>query len=396
LRPQQWRVSWPWHGGTEATLAAGHDATITEILSDGWSAFTNAGQGAALPWADWTAYRNFVTFVVTALKSLGTPVTYWEIHNEPGDTGYYVGGAVPTVDQLLTQYQVAHEAIKSVDPSAKVVAPTLIGWLDDPDAMPGHLDMRTFLDFAVLNDLPFDAISFHDNNYEPRPGEYAPNGWGMAPEEVQRSVARARELLAERPSLGDPVILVNEYGDPWTIRLPGWDAGRIAALERADVDEANRTCWWGTCVDGYLNGLLNSDGHTTMPAYWIYAFYASMVGERVPVTTSFSEVSGFATVDNDTVRVLVGRHRGCAPAIQPQICTFQPAVTPGDVTVTVRVPFSGSARVTIASVPASAGPLPAPVNETTQTVTPDGNGNAAITLPQVGDGDAWQVTVRPA
>jgi hypothetical protein len=391
LHPTRWRVSLAWNQPNEAGYAAAHANELTEILSDDWMLATNTGQGAAIPWSDWSRYSNFITLAVRTIESWGIPIKYWEIQNEPGAPGYYPSGVAPTVDQLLTQFRVAYQAVKAADPRAKVVAPSLIGWGDTPSG--GALDMRTFLDFAVANGLRFDALSFHDNSYYRRPDEYAPDWWGMQPDEVGRSVDQLRGLLAERPSLGHPAILVNEYADPYTYALPGWDVGRIGALEAARVDGAQRTCWWAGCVDGYLDGLLTGDGHAQRPNYWVYAFYGSMSGRIAPVTTTYTSVTGFATVDaGSTTRILVGRHEGCAPQLQSSICPNQPSLRPADLAVDVRVAFGGGANVTIASMPAAAGTLVGPASQSS-TAVPVVNGRVSVTLPAVNDGDAWEITI---
>ncbi|MGH9051166.1 MAG: hypothetical protein ACRDY4_15665 [Acidimicrobiia bacterium] len=396
LQPEHWRVSGTWNDGWGPEYAAAHGAELTYVLSGDWHDETTTGEGAAEPWADWNRYTTFITRTVSAVRAQGIAVEYWDIQNEPGGADYYPPGVTPTIDQLLLQFKVAYQALKAADPGARVVAPSLIGYSDQPGEASTELDLRTFLDYAVANGLAFDAISFHDNRYLHRPDGYAPDGWGMAPDEVVRSVERLRALLAQRPSLGSPAILVNEYSDPTTQGLPGWSAGRIAALETANVDEANRTCW-GTCGDGSLDGLLTGDGETTYPAYWVYAYYAQMSGNRVPVTTSNTSVTAFATSAPDgTVRVLLGRHQGCRPDLQPPNACANPPVAEGEVTLEVRVPAPAAAVVTVEAIPAAAAPLAAPVAKLAFPAAVALDGVVTVPLPDVADGDALQITIDPA
>jgi hypothetical protein len=395
LQPEHWRVSGTWNGGAGPAFAAQHGAKVTYVLSGDWHDATTTGQGAAEPWADWDRYTTFITDTMNLVRAQGIAVEYWDIQNEPGGRGYYPPTIAPSADQLLLQFKVAYQAIKAADPNAKVIAPSLIAYADQPGEENAKLDLRTFLDYASGNGLAFDAISFHDNRYLNRPDVYAPDWWGMAPDEVIRSVERLRLLLAERPSLGSPAILVNEYSDPTTTGLPGWSVGRIAALEAADVDQANRTCW-GTCEDGWLDGLLTGDGETTYPNYWVYAYYAQMSGNRAPVTTSNTSVTAFATTGADgTVRVLLGRHQGCNPGIQGERCPNQPVLADGDVTLQVRVPSRAVALVTAQAIPAAAAPLAAPVAKVTLPVSVTVDGVVTVPLRGVGDGDAWQITIDP-
>jgi len=397
LDPQHWRVSGTWNDGLGPETAAAHGAKLTYVLSGDWHDQTTTGGGAAAPWADWDRYRAFIVETMRAVQAAGVDVEYWDVQNEPGGKdGYYAAGVKPTTDLLLTQYAIAYETIKATDPKAKVVAPSLVAYSDRPGESNLPLDLRTFLDYAVTHGLAFDAVSFHDINYMQGGDVYTPDWWGTAPDEVIRSIDSLRALLAERPSLGSPAILVNEYSDPATTGLPGWSVGRIAALEAANVDQANRTCW-GTCLDGWLDGLLTGDGETTYPNYWVYASYAEMNGNRAPVTTSNTSVTAFATTAADgTVRVLLGRHQGCNPGIQgAEICPNQHVLDDGEVTLRVRVPSPTVALVTVAAIPAAAAPLPAPVLKLTLPAAVALDGLITVPLPGVGDGDAWQITIDP-
>ena len=65
------------------------------------------------------------------------------------------GSCCGTVDQQLQEFRLAYDAIKSVDPSLKVMGPSLSAFADAPYPAGGYrnvnhdLDLSTFLDFAA-------------------------------------------------------------------------------------------------------------------------------------------------------------------------------------------------------------------------------------------------------
>lgn len=404
VAPLHWRISAPHDAGLEESSAAraAPGADLTEILSDDWIATHNVAGYAVFPWANWAIYQAWVTTEVQTIEAEGTlqgfSISYWEVQNEPMGGYYYSNSAVPpasvTVANLLQQFLVAYRAIKAADPGARVEGPALTAWSGNPSAAVGGLDMRTFLDFCALNGITPDAISFHDTAFAPGPDEFSPNYGPNQPSALQGEVDQLQAILAARPSLGRPAILVNEYGGADTSQEPGWDVGYIAALEAAGVTGADRSCW-NTCQDGWLDGLLAGDGHTTLPGYWVYDFYAGMNGAQLPVSSTFTDVTGLATIEpSGAVQVLVGRHQNCAAAVAAT-CPILPV---SSATVAVKVPFAGSASVTSATVPMGAtmlSPLAGPIAQPTQTV-PVVGGEVTVTTPALADGDAFEMTIYDA
>ena len=400
LSPRHWRVSLATNHEDPAA-ATRPQVDLTELLSDDWHVANHVGGLAVPPWADWTAYSDWVTRQVRGIEAEEATdhfaIQYWEVFNEPMDGHYYAYSDVPSMAETVArdeqQYLVAYHAIRAADPKAKIVAPSLLSWAASPAAAGGNLDMRTFLDFSVLHQVPPDAISFHDNGYGPAPDGFVTGHQPAQPSELDSSVAQLRALLAARPSLGNPAILINEYGDSTTSVLPGWDVGRIAAIDAANVAEANRACW-NTCGDGYLDGLLAGDGRTTLPGYRVYAFYAAMQGKRVPVDSSFSDVTGLAAVDSSgIIRFLVGRHQGCTTAVAPS-CPAQPALP---VTVTLRVAGAGAVLMRLVAIPMGAtavAPLAAPIASSSVRLAIV-HGNVTFTIPACRDGDAYAATISP-
>src|SRR5579875_3314832 len=396
LAPSQWRTNRSVLGSTPpAGFRALQGAAITDVISDDWEAAHNVGGYAQTPWSNWSAYSRFVYDDVEQVEALGRQegfdVTYWEVQNEPFGGYYYSDSANPpaseTVANFEEQFLVAYQAIKNADPSAQVIGPSLIAF--EPAQ---GIDMATFLAFCAANGIQLGAVTFHDNNYFPLPGSYAADGQPAQPGEVDADVAQLRQMIASLPALGHPAVLVNEYGDPYTSQLPGWAVGRIAALDAAGVAGANRSCW-NDCTPSALDGLLTPDGSQALPDYWVYNFYASMQGSSVAVSSTYTDVTGLATVDpTGTVRILVGRHQACTRAISPY-CPSYPAQA---ATVRVEMPGGTSAQVTQAAIPmgsTASSPLDSLSPQTSVLAVVDGQ--VTITTPALHDGDAIEISVTP-
>jgi PKD repeat protein len=367
----------------DLAAAMAQDADITYVVSDAWYQATGTGTGAAKPWDNWTRYDTWLRRLVAMAKATGLPVDWWEIQNEP-----YGGYFTPlewypyTADQLNQHFLHAYRTIKSVDPAAKVLGPTF----DKFDAN----KFRNFLDFAVANDLRFDGYVWHA--LVARPGE--------GPDRLGANVAEARRLVAERPTLGDPALLITEYQSPASMRLPGFAAAWISAIEAADIDAAARTCLNDdSCFGPTLGELIDVPSQQPRGGWWVHKFYGEQTGVRLPVTTSRSDVYAFATRDADTVRVLAGRAETCHAAVNKDCAAGPWAPTPPfDAPVTIVGGWAPDAqvRVTVERVPAGAvGPLEAPWASSDTVVTAT-DGTVQVTLPSVVDGDAWTVVATPA
>jgi hypothetical protein len=389
-------------------VASGAQTTL--VLSGMWGSYNGgiAAGNVPTPWSNWSAYTSWVTSAVKLVLASGEPVTYWEVYNEPGgdNAGYTSAGqASVTVPLLLQQFLVTYQAVKAVDPSAAIVGPATDYWSDYPTQYPSpNLDMVTFLNYAVANNIQLAGIAWHEevDNYGPNPSTNT-----LLPAILEDHVTEARKLLAARPSLGNPAILIDEYGMPEVQLIPGWDVSYLAALTQAGVTSATRSCWSGTCSTPSLDGLLASDGATPWNSYWDRTIYAAMSGSMITTTSTADTVTALGSYNTatQTVTGLLGRGVGCS---QDSWCASTwPSATqaaPTSVTVTITVPWStGSAAVTLTDVPGSTlGPTasPTPVDSTatvTPTITPAGNvvGTVTITIPSFADGDAYGFTVAP-
>jgi hypothetical protein len=386
-------------------VAAGAQTTL--VLSDMWQSYNSAlgALSTPTPWSNWGAYSSWVTSAVNLVLASGQPVTYWEPDNEPGGTnaGYSSSDqATVTVPLLLQQFLVTYQAIKAADPSAAIVGPATDVFSDYPTQYQApNLDMVTFLNFAVANKLQLAGIVWHEevDNLGPNPATNT-----LLPAILEDHVTEARKLLAARPSLGNPAIIIDEYGMPEVQLIPGWDVAYLAALTSAGVTSATRSCWSGACGTPSLDGLLASDGTTPWNSYWERTIYAAMSGNMITTTSTSDTVTalGSYNASTQTVTGLVGRGVGCTQdswcASSWPSATLAPAT---NVTVTVTVPWSsGTSVVSLTDVPGqSLGPTaqPTPV-QSDQTVTPTGlgTGTITITIPSFADGDAYGFTITPA
>jgi hypothetical protein len=76
------------------------------------------GSGECAPPADLKNWDNYVTAIAS---HVGARITYWELWNEPQDSEYYCGD----MQTLLTMAQHAYRIIKSINPAAQIITPTV-------------------------------------------------------------------------------------------------------------------------------------------------------------------------------------------------------------------------------------------------------------------------------
>lgn len=379
LDVSMWRSSTDdWVGSASPWNSAVTDhIPVTFLLSDKWLQDTNGGQ--VTPWSDWNGYRQWVISSVQKIGAMGIRVDYWEVYNEP-DGLPPTEAATVTPGRLLTQFLVAYDAIRSVIPNAAIIGPSTSGWIERPTSH--SFSIQQFLDFADANGLTLTALSWHYN--------------AANPQGIEREVAEARSLIAARPGLGNPKIFVNEYGTEQTQRIAGWDVQYLAAMTNAKVDSAGRSCWEQDCIHPVLDGLLATDGRSTLPDYWVRAIYAQMTGEMVATSSSSNRVGVIASVNlaQSEMRILLGYGQGCIQ--DPRCLISTPWAIPSlpvPVKLTVSVPWaSGNVLVTETRVPGAAiTPIPQPASKylATYPVTNQlGKSLVTINLGQIQDGQA--------
>ena len=433
LRPQSWRNSFGYNVYNDDYLAAReHGAKVTWVLSDDWIDMT----GNTTPWTQLVQFDDFVKWDVTRHKA-EWPVDWWDVWNEP----FVSGSTDVSLWELVFQH--AYNDIRSVDPSARIVAPSGGGF----DAFYGSAEesaFQSFLSWSAQNNLRWDALSWHDLG-PCDPGHCGTTAGTPAwahPDDIVKQAQWFRQQIAQLdPALNGVQLYLDEY---LTIQesVPGWVAGVLGALDDAGV-EGVHSCFFehdlvgknfnsdgDNCQSGNLDGLLTPDGTTPRSAWWVYQAYAEMVGRRLATTSADPDnLSAYATLDaaDNEIRVLVGRHQlRCWDPTWSGVCPNGPGA--GEpVSLGVTVPWTGG------SVSYTVKRLAAPVPETTGTVVettgpwPNNNstnlspndlqpqttgfttvasgtaavsgGVATITLggtaqdPGVGDGDAYEVYV---
>ena len=393
LHARSWLVA---SGDAASASARSAHATITSIISDAWGVATYVqGQGPEAPWLNLPAFSRFVQNLVRTSQATGQPVTYWEVQNEPD--GYF-GKVRATPAQALEEFRVGVQAVRSIDPHAKILGPALSAWNDHRGSP--TLDLPTFLDYVVAHHLPLDAVAWHEVGARANPSDTTPD-----PASVGVHVARMRQLLAVRPALGHPAIMITEYGSNASHLIPGQAVGWIGALEDAAVDGANVACWHSPslegqrleeCHHGALDGLFIPGSGLPTAVYAVHRFYAAMTGVRLATSTTDTTVTGFATRDDTkrTMLVMVGRHQTCTPDVRVD-CTepTPPTPPPNSVDLHISVPYAVSAvSVTLQQVANHTGVDFGPVTIWSQTI-PVGPGPVVVPIRDFADGDAYLVTL---
>ena len=174
-KPGQWQ--WDQLDRWMAARQRGQAVLLTLGQSPTWASsdpgwVTYNGAGAAAPpkdIADWIAY---VSAVAQRYKGR---IQYYEIWNEPNDKTFYAG----TVAQLVQLTRTASEAIRKIDPAAKIVTA--------PPYSPGYLDQYLATGAAQYADV----IGYHV--------------YATPPEEAARQLANVRLVLARRNPAGKPL-----------------------------------------------------------------------------------------------------------------------------------------------------------------------------------------------
>ena len=306
LAPQSWRLA------KIQTLeeAALHSPDITYVLSDRY-AWNHGGYQQANPWEDWTEYETFTLQTLMALENYypEIDIDYWDIWNEP-DHPYFWHGSY---NQLLELFSRTYDIVKSFDPEAKIVGPS-VSWYRPNN--PGVANVTSFLaDLDSLYGVRLEVVSWHENN--------SMFDTGVGPERIPGDADQIRAGLEYHFGPGYlPELHINEFTGTREHLSPGFSLSYLYYLDLSGVDQAMRSCWnvysgnvppydyWCDCWGG-LDGMFMEDGHTPQVVFWVYKAYADMTGLlRLSAVSTENNSCAFA-VKNDsseTIQVLAGRY----------------------------------------------------------------------------------------
>lgn len=419
LEPRYWRLSYLDQLGVDPDAfikQLSPEPKIIWVLSDGWA---EAVGTSIAPWSDLADWDTYVTDMVSGRQwcypgnghCIPPPdigVDYWEPLNEP--PGAWASTDPGTPADWMDAMQHAYNAIKSALPTANVIAPAIGAFNDvswpasgEPNSS-DSLGMVDFLEFSAQNNLDWAGISWHELWSAPTDNGQPAPFLDDAPLLMGDHVTRMRRLLRQFPSLGSPMLMVDEYGPPQNFNEPGWAAGEIASMEYAGAAEASRTCY--QCGYGLDNLFYNStnwdasatqpydlnyDEYVPAPSYWVYQFYGNMGGTRVETSSDYTDLYAFATRDDSTstIQVLAGR------ALRSSVCCNGGVdQSPASVDVEVSWPYGGTAAdATVDLIPNGQLALAAPIPVLAGAL-PVSNGVVTIPLPNFADGDAYTITLR--
>lgn len=360
LSPLFWKVSNPYHYRIATSFGAQIQFETVGIY------FGYNPQ--PFPWHDWGGYEQAIENAVSTSLRNEAPIFLWDIWNEPAF--YYYDNPL----LVLEAFTRAYHTIKITDPNAKITGPSLNGWVPQT--------LERFLDFLVENDMQFAALNWHELS--------------SRPEELVSHVQEMRAMIATRPTLGSPLINIDEYQTEAQHLIPGFNLAWFYYLEQAEVDYAARACWnvqdpkrdmWNDCWRG-LNGLFTYDNQTPTAIYWVYRSYAATAGQERWITTSTapSDTVALASFDSTTevLTILVGRFQS-EQSINQRTRDVELHLT--------HFPYpTDHATVEIVRIPNSNGqmmPLSALESSTSQPLS-----DLSIHISDFHDGDVYVITVH--
>ncbi|MCK9618589.1 MAG: T9SS type A sorting domain-containing protein [Lentimicrobiaceae bacterium] len=245
------------------------------ILSDSY------GYSAPYPGdnSDYTRWDLTVTNIVTNAKNKGQNLQF-DIWNEPSNAQFWGRSQSQYLDMWAHTFQL----IRSINPNTVIVGPSgcctqlNTTWL------------QTYLTYVKANNVIPNILSWH---------------YMDSPFNIETLVNSMRTLAANN-GLTFSGYELNESMSPTDGRNGLRPADAIlyfAALERAGVSNAAKSCWnevggGSDCSAPRLDGLVSQDGLYPRSIWWAYKGYGDITGRLYAVTTGDSNYDGIAGYDS--------------------------------------------------------------------------------------------------
>ncbi len=210
---------------------------------------------------DWLA--KVKTMVTTAQKTYPNAIYGYELWNEANGTWKSKFGDFNKV------WADTYNLVKSIDPNAVIIGPSYDVY--------GADKMTSFLKAAKESHTLPDVIAFHE----------------LSPDGAQAYTRDATSFRNVEDQLGikHMKILINEYGTPQQLAVPGEMVKYMQAFEEdTDLDGACLAFWFNY---GRMDNLI-TDTQKPNGGYWLYEWYGQMTGSMVK--TDAANSGGLAAV----------------------------------------------------------------------------------------------------
>lgn len=391
LRPQSWRMSSYGNNAiynfviSRAKFSEKYQTKIVYNLADTFnsrygfplkidSGCRTSGKGCFTDYAEmkkaWASHmQDFMTRAVAG----NVRIDYYDLLSEPNWGWEGVNGV-----QILDLFKTSYAIVKSNQPNAKIVGPSLSFYSEK--ALAG------FIDYVKLNNLKLDAISWHELDVQ-MDGQTP-----IYPEVAYDHILAVQKMLKDKLACGNncPEIHLNEYN--WKVGYfePGWALGWLHYFTKAGVDQANRACWggaegasWDSCWSMF-GGLLSEDNQKTENLYWVYKAYADLSGKVLNVKSSNPRTVALASFDSvkNEMQIIAGRYAQNTSANLVLTINASPFLNKKVSIDIKKIPNPGN-KISILTEPVA-------VANYTETIT---SATQKIVLGEVKDGEVYLVNI---
>jgi len=241
-------------------------------------------------------------------------VGYWAIGNEPTlfEAELKIRGESYDTERFNKEWRTFAEAMKSVDPSIKLVGAEVNQFSYDPTPGAttnfGERDEEWFIEFLKANGDLVDIVSFHRYPFPssrvsgpPSINELRQNAY-----EWDKIIIHARELIHEHTGRDLP-IAVTEFNSAYDKSVGGeatpdshynaiWLADVLGRMIKNDVFMANE---WALAATGGAGGLGLISSLDLFPAYYTYQLYKKFGSELVYSSSDDPDLSVYAARRED-------------------------------------------------------------------------------------------------